>query len=192
MTISIINNKIMFKTYEKDMNLYLYIPPSSAHPPGILHSLIHGRIKAYYNQNSNTKNFHIQIIKLIQRLVNRGHDINTLKQLTLNALQKITNTNNTNIQNTSNNNEDKKTIFFHLPYHPRGIQRQEIRKHYTNTLNRVLNTTRTLTVAISRPKNLGDSLCHTRLPNLHGKNPSHVIQQALLNEIMEQPTQLQN
>ena len=33
MTLTICNNKIITKTYQKEINLHLYIPPSSKHPP---------------------------------------------------------------------------------------------------------------------------------------------------------------
>mgnify|MGYP006198016031 CR=1 FL=1 len=42
--ISIINKKITTTIYKKEQNLYLYIPPHSAHPPGIINSLIFGHI----------------------------------------------------------------------------------------------------------------------------------------------------
>ena len=40
--ISIVNNKIITDLYEKDLNLYLYILPHSAHPPGVLTVLVLG------------------------------------------------------------------------------------------------------------------------------------------------------
>ena len=40
MTISIREDRIVTSLYEKSMNLYLYIPPHSAHPPGVLTGLV--------------------------------------------------------------------------------------------------------------------------------------------------------
>ena len=44
MTISIRKDRIVTSLYEKLMNLYLYIPPHSAHPPGVLTGLVSGNI----------------------------------------------------------------------------------------------------------------------------------------------------
>ena len=44
MTILIHEGWIVTSIYEKAMNLYLYIPPHSAHPPGVLNGLVSGNI----------------------------------------------------------------------------------------------------------------------------------------------------
>ena len=44
MTIAIVDNHIETKLFEKDMNLYLYLPPHSSHPQGVFTGLICGQI----------------------------------------------------------------------------------------------------------------------------------------------------
>ena len=44
MKISIREDRIVTSFYGKLMNLYLYIPPNSAHPPGVLTGLVYGNI----------------------------------------------------------------------------------------------------------------------------------------------------
>ena len=44
MTIAIRKDWIVILLYEKAMNLYLYIPTHSAHPPGVLTGLVFGKI----------------------------------------------------------------------------------------------------------------------------------------------------
>ena len=44
MTIAIRKDRIITSLYEKSMNLYLYITPHSAHPPGVLTGLVSGNI----------------------------------------------------------------------------------------------------------------------------------------------------
>ena len=58
------SSTIIFSTFQKPMNLYLYLPPHSTHPPGITQSLIYNLIRKYWIQNSQKHNF----IKIIQSL----------------------------------------------------------------------------------------------------------------------------
>ena len=44
LTISIKDHEIHFKTFQKALNLYLYIPPTSAHSPDMIQGLIFGRL----------------------------------------------------------------------------------------------------------------------------------------------------
>ena len=45
MTISINkSNKIETTLFEKQLNLHLYIPPHSAHPPGLLPGIVYGTL----------------------------------------------------------------------------------------------------------------------------------------------------
>ena len=39
------------------MNLYLYIPPYSAHPPGLFKSIIYSTIRRYWLKNSTWEDF---------------------------------------------------------------------------------------------------------------------------------------
>jgi hypothetical protein len=44
LTITITNNKFDIMLFEKALNLYLYIPPTSSHPPGVATGLVFGMI----------------------------------------------------------------------------------------------------------------------------------------------------
>ena len=52
LTITIKNNKLHFKTFQKPTSLYQYIPANSAHPPGMLKSIIFGRTQKYWVDNT--------------------------------------------------------------------------------------------------------------------------------------------
>ena len=41
-------HRIATKTYQKPMNLFLYIPPTSAHPPGVLKSIVLGNLQRFW------------------------------------------------------------------------------------------------------------------------------------------------
>ena len=69
--------------------------------------------------------------------------------------------------------DDKKPFFYHLKYHRRGIQRQQVQEAYKNYLSPHLP--QKLTVCIHRPRNLQDELCRTKLKNIPGQNPSDVL-----------------
>jgi len=78
LTLSIVNGKIISKTYQKPLNLYLYIPPLSAHPPGCFKGLISGELSRYWSQNTKVSDF-IQITsEFIIRLCQRGHQLQDL------------------------------------------------------------------------------------------------------------------
>ena len=173
---------ISTKTYQKKENLFLYIVPHSAHPPGLMKSLIFGLLKTYYLQNTLRKDFLHMVSLLYSRLLARGHKSDSLKQLFLEAIQAIKDYSNplvlTDLESKDDNltNPDNR-IFFHIPYHPRDISRQKIRDIYeatceNNTTNfqnavnvqsRELMQIKQLTVAYHRPKNLRDVICPSAL-----------------------------
>ena len=80
--ITLSSQNISFSTYQKPHNLYLYLPPHSAHPPGIICSLIYGLLRKYWIQNSTTGDFRKMTQLLFQCLVARGHSPNTLLPIT--------------------------------------------------------------------------------------------------------------
>jgi hypothetical protein len=116
-------------------------------------------------------------VLLTQRLMARGYSYPTLKPLFEESairLQAQLSQRRTLPPPPTDPNEDpaKKPIIFHLKYHPRGIQRSQVRQVYSDTLGPVLPD-RTLILAVShRRRNVRDQVCSTRLPNVPGKNPS--------------------
>lgn len=154
------SRQLQFKTYQKDLNLYLYIPPASAHPPNMLKGLIYGRLRAYWSQNSKTDDFLHFATFLAKRLIARGWPKRTVVTLTQEASQRLSNENPGNTEKTTKTIQ--KPIIFHLPFHPRGIQRRTIRKIFNETVGRHIKD-RQLIVAVSRPLNLQDRLCNTKL-----------------------------
>jgi hypothetical protein len=75
------NCHLVFKTYQKPMNLYLYIPPGSAHHEKMLRSLIFGRLRAYWLQNTYLIDFYAMAVLLNRRLIARHYSFPTLKPL---------------------------------------------------------------------------------------------------------------
>ena len=176
-------NKLQFKTYQKKLNLYLYIPPHSAHPPGTIRSLIFGLTAKYFRQNTHPNDFSKMIQLLFTRLVARGHNPLFLYQ-TFNeaaaAIDRKHNINNKNSTTPQHTNVTENRLFIKWQYHPRDITRQEIRHCYTNTCEQgsianphgfkslTTNSNNTMeishfTVAYMKGKNLRDILIPSTL-----------------------------
>jgi hypothetical protein len=136
----------------------------------MLKGLIFGRLRAYWQQNSHADDFLHFCTLLAKRLIARGWPKTTVISLMQEASVRLKNTTITPKQPT------QKPIIFHLPFHPRGIQRQTIREVYNKTVGRHIKD-RQLIVAVSRPRNLYDRLCKTKLKDVDGKNPSDFLNQ---------------
>jgi hypothetical protein len=71
LSISIKDNQLFTSTFQKPMNLYLYIPPLSAHPKSCFKGFITGEILCYWNQNTDEEDFISITAQFIQRLLKR-------------------------------------------------------------------------------------------------------------------------
>ena len=70
LTLSIVDGKIESRTFQKALNLYLYLPPTSAHPPGCIKGLIFGMVGRFYAHNTHRSDF-VHFTKLLfVRLLN--------------------------------------------------------------------------------------------------------------------------
>jgi hypothetical protein len=149
------------------MNLHLYIPPSSAHPPSCLKGLITGELLRYKKQNNN-KDFISIATSFLERMVARGHTLEDLSPLVQAAAvtidKKLIPSHQSNTElHTKNLMDDKKSLYFHWKYHPHGISNSTIRYHYNKHLKDQLQMFNKMTLAISRPANLRDKLTRTEL-----------------------------
>jgi hypothetical protein len=147
---------ITTSTYQKNMNLYLYIPPSSSHPPSCLKGLITGKVRRYFLQN-NSEGFEKILIKFIGRLTDRGHKLQDITPLLLQAAATIDR--ETIPKNTQ---EDSSTLYVNWTYHPNGLQRTDLRSAFNTSFQDSLPYDR-MQVAIARPKNLRDILTKAKM-----------------------------
>ena len=53
------------------MNLYQYIPPQSAHTPGMIKGIIYSLLCNYYCQNTKQADYEDIVIKLFERFAAR-------------------------------------------------------------------------------------------------------------------------
>jgi hypothetical protein len=179
LTITIEQNQLITSTYQKPM--YLYIPPISAHPISCFKGLINGELIRYWYQNSRVEDFTLTTSLFIKRLLQRGHSIPELIPLLCNAASKIDNSFRLTPNNKTTNNNDENILYIHWRHHPHNINKSTIREIYNNTLkgNDSFNQMR---LAVSRPKNLRDILCQTRLPDIEHKQVLDIINQIHLTQ----------
>lgn len=166
------DSTISFKTYQKDMNLYLYIPPSSAHPPSCFKGLIMGEVRRYWLQN-NPDDFQKILCKFIERLTERGHTVENIKPF-LEQAALLLDTPKTN--STRNKNASDNTLYIHKAFHPNGLQRKDLRNLYQKILEPFLDFDK-MTIAMSRPTNLRDVLTKASLTLPTDTDLSHLIKE---------------
>jgi hypothetical protein len=156
--ISTCNSKLIIKTFQKETNLYLYLPPQSAHPPSCLKGLISGELNRYWAQNKPS-DFQKILASFIQRLTQRGHKLEDLIPIFQQAAASLE---TKNPRPSAADTDTSNTLFLHWQYHPHGIQKRELRLLYNNTLKPLLDYDR-VTIAMSRPTNLRDLLTNAKL-----------------------------
>ena len=171
-TISIKENNVLHTTlFEKSLNLYLYIPPHSAHPPGVLTGLVIGNCHRIHTLCSDESDRTSNLRNFLRRLRARGYPLHTLLPLFHRAHLLASSQAADELCTTVDDN--KKRIFFHLEFHPDSPRSPELQTIWRNTvlqppsmehLSLVRNNhdreveIRQMTVAYSRPRNLGNLL----------------------------------
>jgi len=177
------NNKIETKTHQKELNLYLYIPPTSSHPPATLKGLIHGSLRRFWKQCSNPTDYQKLCLNFHTHLQNRGHNKKELDKYFLSCASSLDKKLNSYSPNIYINQEEKqstlfteKTVLYHTTYHPHNIPRPLIQKTFKNTCGH-LGFTKNLIVCYHRPKNIRDILIPSNLPTLNKNNPSEYLNQ---------------
>ena len=170
LTISIENNSIVTKTYQKAMNLYQYIPPTSAHPPGMMKGIIYGLLRNYKLQNTRESDYLDMAELLFRRHVARGWSKAIMKEYILSADMKLRNP--TPKPATPTNDA---RLFLHTEYHPNDLPKHELRTLYNVHCKDVFESTLGIdqvTVAYSRPKNIKDMVTKAKLHQAEGREAS--------------------
>lgn len=163
LTVRVTPRGIHTRLYEKPLNLYLYIPPHSAHAPGNLRGLVIGMTERIFRLTSDRQDQQIALRNLFQRLCHRGYTSTILKPLFQAALDRIDN------RIIPDPWDEEKRCYLHLPFHPndpssRLAQRlfrehmltpqgEPLLGHLENFHGAYLRTNR-LIVAFHRPANL--------------------------------------
>ena len=80
------DEEIKTTLHEKPMALYLFIPPHSAHPPGVLTGHIFGSILRIFRLNLDEQDMINDSINFFCRFLKRGHSSEIIKPLFLKAV----------------------------------------------------------------------------------------------------------
>ena len=114
LTISIHNGKITTSLFEKPLNLHIYIPPHSAHPPGLLPGIVHSTLFRIFTLCSDPNDQILRTKVFFKRLQARGYKSNQIKPLFLKAIARAKNYSGP----SATKNNDHTAVIFHLPFHP--------------------------------------------------------------------------
>ena len=177
MVITIKNNTITTKLYEKILNLYLYISPFSSHSPGVLSGLIIGNILRIYHLCSESSVRQNYYQKFFLRLRARGYLPSQLiplfeRGIRLANVKPMPSSRNKRLaqlrqqQQNQQFEQSENTVFLHLPYHPKDPISWTIQRLFHTKFLLSEDSTagfNRLTIAYSRPKNLGEMLSYRRI-----------------------------
>ena len=175
------------------MASYLFIPPHSAHPPGVLTSHVFGKILRIFRLNSNEEDIIQDSVTFFHRFLERGHNCDILKPFFLKAI-----TNARKFLNTSNEERAaskllqaeaaQRRLYLHIEYHPQNSPPHQIQKIFNETmlnppgkmkLNELdaglgeLVPIDAMIIANHRAKNLGDMLSYRDISNRNGPPASY-------------------
>lgn len=184
------NGKINTCLYEKERNLHLYLPAHSAHPPGVLRSLIHGMIRRIFLLTTSSDDITNALRVFFSRLCARGYSPNQLQPLFITAIEKAKKitlpsdpafsaiTSQEPTYSLLDTDDEEKRVFLHLPFHPKDPSSTQIQQLFRETLlhppgepllsslrnrNESCIGTNRLIVAYHRPRNLRNILFPRKL-----------------------------
>ena len=125
--------------YEKPMALYLFIPPHSAHPPGVLAGHIFGDILRIFRLNSDEEAIIRATTEFYHRFTRRGHSHATLKPLFHKAIANARKYMATSLAERNKMKEDKKEaarrrLYLHVEYHPQNPPANSIQQQFNETV----------------------------------------------------------
>ena len=111
------NGKITTRIFEKNENLYLYLPATSCHPFNNLKGLIFGMVYRTIRLTSNQHDQAIELQNLVRRLTARGYQQSFLINIINQTYHKIKN--KTVLDSTPDEELNfNEVCFFHSYYHP--------------------------------------------------------------------------
>jgi hypothetical protein len=172
LNIEIIGKRMRTSTFQKEMNLYLYLPGSSAHTTSMIKGTIYGQMLSYYQHNNQFEDYIKFSCLLYQRLLVCGHQQSKIRPMFLEVHTNIITRSRTLPTTTPIQTDSKQAIYLHFEYHPEDVPRNVIRalyyKHQGDT-KKILELAPPI-VAYSGPSNLGKICSQARLHEAPGQD----------------------
>jgi hypothetical protein len=184
------NGRLRTKQYEKELHLYLYLPPHSAHPPGLLKGLIAGMIYRILRLTTDAADIRTDIQNRYNRLRRRGYSCDTLSPLFADAYNNVYKKlhNHTTVDPTATTTENR--IFLHIPYNQLDPSRRRLQALFHHHLNHPKNErqlhdlknfegyycpTRRLVIAYHKQLNIKNVLFPRRFRKITGRQVSSFL-----------------
>lgn len=133
LTVTIAGDAFHTTLYEKPMALYLYIPPHSAHPPGVRNGHIFGEVLRIHRLCSDEDDITERILTFFRRMTQRGHTRSDLLPVFQKAL-----CNARKFLATSDDEREAakaakleaacRRVYYHVEYHPQGPTSRDIQR----------------------------------------------------------------
>ena len=187
-TTIVADGSIQTTLFEKPMALYLFIPPHSAHPPGVLIGHIFGNVLRIFRLNSLEIDMIDDTVIFYRRFLQRGHKSDVLKPLFLKAIvnaRKFLATSEAQraANKAAKHEEATRRLYLHLEFHPQNPTSSTIQQLFNDT---VLNPpgkqpfnkvdagfghkvpVDAMTIAYHRAPNLGDMFSYRNISKRNG------------------------
>ena len=132
LTLTMQASRITTSLYSKPLNLYLYIPPRSAHPPGVLQGLISGTIHRIHTLCSDPLDIRQRLQDFWNRLLARGYEKHDLLK-PFSAGVAMAKAHLASLDDPPPPNDP--CFFFHLQYHPQDPPSSAIQKAWHQTVS---------------------------------------------------------
>jgi hypothetical protein len=121
---------IKTKLFEKTMNLYLYLPPHSAHPPGVLRGLIIGMIKRIFKLTTDFSDKEASVLTFFGRLIARGYPASLIRPIFEDAVLRES----IKRRPPTEPAPYEKRVFLHLPFNPKDAPSSFFQRTFRSTL----------------------------------------------------------
>ena len=172
MRITITGSRIKTDLFEKSLNLYLFIPPSSCHSAGVLNGIILDGVHRIYPLCSDERAMRRYLLHFRDRLIARGYRQQMILPFFRMAIHKQT------VLRIENNIflddfDTEKKLFLHLSHHPQNPPNRLIQQLYERILKPL--GAPDLCVCLHRTRNLRNALLYRRMELRPGPATSSYI-----------------